>query len=103
MGLSKKKRITVNADVNYVVNSAYQAVTQCGWKVKSTGPGFIKASTGMSMSSWGETITIQVQPVGNIANVEISSKANWQLIDWGKNDQNIRNFINNLSKYVVIM
>ena len=103
MGASKKKRLTVNADASYTLNSAHQAVLECKWKVKKMESFCIKASAGTSMSSWGETITIQVQPVGNVSNLEIKSEAKWQLIDWGKNNENINKFIRNLSKYVVIL
>lgn len=47
---------------------------------------------GVSFTSWGETVTIQLVPVAeNVTNLYITSECSLptQIVDWGKNAENI--------------
>lgn len=49
------------------------------------------ARNGISMTSWGETITVSLENAGV---AEITSKCGFpQVFDWGKNKQNIKAFL----------
>lgn len=52
--------------------------------------GTIRASSGMTMFSWGENLELNVIPVGAEATaVSMGSGLKFGLIDWGKNRKNI--------------
>ena len=102
MGPLKTKTVKVNSDVAGALGAARQAIGQCGWKIASFSASSIKAVTGISMSSWGETVIIQVQSSGGTTYLNIQSKSGFALIDWGKNQNNINKFLTNLSRIVQI-
>ena len=61
-------------------------------KVKSAdaATGRIVASTGVSMTSWGEDVTIEVwEHAPGWAGIRITSGVKAQLVDWGRNKKNI--------------
>lgn len=51
--------------------------------------GVIRASTGVSIYSWGEFVTINITEVTpNSCRVKVQSAVKAQLVSWGKNDVN---------------
>jgi hypothetical protein len=57
-------------------------------------------STGMGLTSWGEDITVwvAVTPQGSAVNIKSECSLPTQLIDWGKNKENINKFATELSR-----
>lgn len=99
MGPLKQRTITVNADITTVLNASRQAIAQCGWKVSHIDSFSIKASIGISICSWGETVFVQVKEIGGVTYLNIQSKSVCALVDLGKNQENINKFLKNLSRY----
>lgn len=103
MGPLRKRTVNVNADVATVMNAAQSAMKECGWVIKAMDANSIKADSHVSATSWGETVIIQVQPAGAATSLYVQSKSHWALVDWGKNNRNITQFLNRISQYVPIM
>ena len=75
-----------------VFHAAVSALEAQQMSISAADPatGAIEASTGTTMRSWGEDLSIQVtagEP-GKVG-VTITSKVKLQLVDWGKNKKNI--------------
>jgi hypothetical protein len=61
--------------------------------------GIIIYKTKMSILSWGETFKIKISKINDTrTKVDVESALNAQLIDWGKNESNIVNFIKTLTE-----
>jgi hypothetical protein len=97
----KQKTVIVDSDASTALNAARQAISQCGWKVAMMDASIIKAQTSISLTSWGETVIVQVQVSGNVTYLNVQSKC-FQLIDWGKNQENVDKFLTNLNKIISI-
>lgn len=69
-----------------------QTLGELGWKYEEPEEGLLRASVTVSLSSFGETFSIRTRQRGI---VEIESRCKWpsQVIDWGKNRANIREFL----------
>lgn len=98
----KQQTVVVNADVPSALRAARQALAQCGWKVARMDSFCILAETGMSFTSWGETITVQVKESGNITYLNVKSKLGWGVIDLGKNRKNIDKFLATLRRLISV-
>ncbi len=58
---------------------------------------------GVSMSSWGEKITVTVTPLSDsVTSLHIHSECGMptQVIDWGKNKKNVNSLFSHLEKYI---
>ena len=69
-------------------------------KVKSADQsnGRIIAKKGMSLRSWGEEVVVEVWEVSpKMAGVRVTSRVNAQLMDWGKNKQNVAEILDALA------
>lgn len=93
MGPTKQRTVVVNADPMTALNAAAQAVVQCGWSVKGTMQDAVYATSGISLTSWGEEITIRVQVSGGYTYLNFQSQSAFALIDWGKNQGNVDKFM----------
>ncbi len=89
MGASYEGSQSFPANGAAVFQAAMQAVPQSGFKLKGSDPeaGQIKASKGLSLMSWGETITITVGADGRVT-IKSASLA-FQLVAYGKNQANV--------------
>jgi hypothetical protein len=80
------------------------ATEAAGWKIRSQDPkiGVLTASTGMSIRSWGEKVSVRVylQPDG-LSAVTVESKARAQLYTWGKTQENLDKFFATLNKSIL--
>ena len=102
MGPSKQRTVMINTDAVSAFNAARQAITQCGWPSTIINSSCIKASTGISWRSWGETIVVQIQVSGNITYLNVQSELGYGLFDWGKNQNNIDKYLYYLGRLVPI-
>jgi hypothetical protein len=64
--------------------------------------GIIEATTGVSFKSWGERlyITVSAHPAAAGSVVEIDSRSRMALIDWGRNEDNVDSFLDELNRTV---
>ncbi|MCQ2233856.1 MAG: hypothetical protein MJZ24_03825 [Paludibacteraceae bacterium] len=81
MGTRKEKTVKVNTDIANALNATRQAIIQCGWKVASMDASMIKASTGVSLMSWGKTVVVQVKTSGGETYLNVQSKSEWAIFD----------------------
>ena len=68
--------------------------------VKSADPaaGLIRLSTGVSLTTWGENLDVNLRPAAsNGVEVTIHSTLKVGLVDWGRNRQNIEKLFGRLS------
>ena len=74
---------------------ANEATKKLDWNVGYTSEtGFI-AYTKFSMSSWSEEIKVKID--GSVANLK-SEYTGSQMVDWGRNKENIKNFISSFNE-----
>jgi len=87
---------------NDVFSAILQAIVYCGFQKESAdrSSGYIVASAGVSLRSWGEDIEIRVSEADNGTNVSMSSSARAQLIDWGKSRENIDRLFAAIERYL---
>lgn len=102
MRTSKQQDILVCADMYNTLNAVRTVISQCHWKLAKAKQNIIVAATGMSWTSYGETITIMYQVVNNGIQLNIRSENGWSLVDFGKNGSNIKMFIENLSRILPV-
>jgi hypothetical protein len=57
--------------------------------------------TGASFKSWGEVVFIKVAPDPAGTSISVTSKAHSQLVTWGKNAENEKNFLDELTRGVL--
>jgi rhomboid protease GluP len=69
---------------------AMEAIKTLEWTASGVRQNRIIAYKYMSLSSWGEEITIEVEE--RLATIESKSTGS-QLIDWGKNQKNVEEFV----------
>ncbi len=63
--------------------------------------GKIAAATGISWESFGEKINVEVEDLGGgqtLVRLLSKSRFPFQFIDWGKNNQNVKNLVEGLQK-----
>ena len=62
-----------------------------GWSYSSDGPDRFQVAIGVNFSSWGETLTVTL--ADGTVRVESACSMPMQLFDWGKNKQNVDQFL----------
>ena len=71
------------------MNIIKDVIEELGWKIEESKENVIKASTGFSIRSWGEVVTISIKGYGiDKIRLIIKSKPRAQAIDWGKSREN---------------
>ncbi len=78
--------------IKTVYYATLEAMGALGWTVESeeSGTYSIEARTPMSLSTWGDSLTVVITDQDNdLVRVDVTSKTGGQLFDWGKNKQNI--------------
>ncbi len=71
-------------DVSAAILAAFDSL---GWKRHATDAGF-KAEVGANLWSWGEAVTVVRLGDGRLS-VESRCRMPLQIMDWGKNRQNV--------------
>jgi hypothetical protein len=80
--------------LSHVFSQARLAMLDLGWQVKSVDEraGTLIGYTQGSLRSWTEQVTVTVYPTpAGRVRVQLNSQA-FQLFDWGKNSDNIRDY-----------
>lgn len=95
--VSQRDTIFMEYSADRVVQAAINALWASGAKVQDVyqAEHIIKAKKGISWKSWGEHITVLVSAMSlEQSVVRIESRASWplQVIDWGRNAENIDAF-----------
>jgi len=95
-----EKTEVYNIEYKKVFEEAINALSECKFSVKESDnkTGIIKASTKMSVWSWGENIKILIEKTSVGTKVSVISEAKAQLFDWGKSKRNINNFFEVLNR-----
>jgi hypothetical protein len=73
---------------------AFQAL---GWKYTVLGPERCEASVPVNILSWGEVLTVELTSANTVT---ITSRCRGiQVVDWGKNRQNVNQFLSHFSQH----
>ncbi|MFV0533160.1 MAG: hypothetical protein ACK5MR_05850 [Cumulibacter sp.] len=92
MGRSHERQLTIPAPPEAVAQRAREVISRMP---KVTGvimtPPTVQAKVGMGALSWGEKITVTLQPIDGGTGVHIRSQCAFplQLVDYGKNKKNV--------------
>jgi hypothetical protein len=81
-----------------VIAASQEAARRSGLRVTAADPatGTVHAETRVSMSSWGEKVTVYVDAYNQVS-VTSQCLLPTQLIDWGKNKRNVNRFFGHLT------
>jgi hypothetical protein len=75
-----------------VFNEVQYAMQACGFRIEMAdfNSGYLKATTGISMTSYGETIEVNLGQVAGGTQVLVSSRPSHYFTDMGKSKANVR-------------
>lgn len=85
--------------LNEVHNASVKALKDCGFTINEKKGNVIKASSDISLASWGEDIEVSLSAKTNGIEVKATSEAS-QIFDWGKNEENISNIFDRIERYL---
>lgn len=92
MGKSYHRQLTVPIESGQVWHRA-QEVLGALPQLSSldSGPGQVSALISISVTSWGEQVTVSVSEASEGTVIDIHSKSRFplQVIDWGRNKRNV--------------
>lgn len=97
--IDKSNRIVVDFDRQTTWDAMLKALEKAkrgSIKVESVNKttGHILINIGVSLFSWGENVTININPIDEKqTEVTLTSGSKFALIDWGKNKKNITNLV----------
>jgi hypothetical protein len=95
LAASATQQVQVNADQGQLAQAIPAALQSLGWSCFQTSPTSFSSSVSMGWLSWGENITIDFsQP--SWVHVTSTCAFPLQLFDWGKNNKNIGQFLDQL-------
>jgi len=88
---------------NLVFKEALNVLAALGFKVENCDEsnGTIEAKKGASFRSWGEHIKISVTPSDGGAQVHVESHVKYQVVDYGKNKENVQKILTELDSRVL--
>jgi rhomboid protease GluP len=72
-----------------------ETAKKLNWRVGATSEGGFVAYTSMSMSSWGEQLSVAIENNRAIVTSECTGS---QIADWGKNKRNVQTFLETLNQ-----
>jgi hypothetical protein len=81
-----------NYDVRILVR---QTLDVLNWRLREDTHGYVVASTGVNLLSWGERIIVEFHP-DNSCSVTSKCSLPTQCFDWGKNASNVRKFMSHM-------
>lgn len=75
-----------------------KTIRSLGWLVQYETEDNITASTGFSLSSWGEHVSVRYNSLG----YTVTSRCILitQCFDWGKNKSNVRRLISEINQHI---
>ena len=73
------------------LQATLDTVKNLKWTAVETKNGEIKARTRISLKTWGEEISIKILPESIGTSIIVTSTTS-QLVDWGKNNDNLKDF-----------
>ncbi|QJW97770.1 hypothetical protein [Frigoriglobus tundricola] len=76
---------------------AVEAILALRWTITDESDDTIRASTGISLWSWGERVTVRFR-TGKTLIITSRCAIPTQCFDWGKNRSNVNAFLNRLEK-----
>jgi len=78
-------------------DASLEVLRKNGLEIRELREDFIKATSGPSLSSWGEDIQIQLtRESPNNVKITVSSSPRAQLFDWGKSSDNVSKIFSGL-------
>jgi hypothetical protein len=89
---------TYKRSLGEVFEASVRALKNSGFEVTEKGTHTIKASSGITLRSWGEVIQIELSSTAEGVKVNITSEPKAQLFDLGKSAENVRKIFSELSK-----
>lgn len=93
------EKTTLYLNISEALKICEHIIDELGWRLEKIEGNTIVASTGFSLRSWGEIITIHLKRTNNNeTEVYVESKPNTQVFDWGKSKENEQVFIRRLNK-----
>ena len=93
------EKIILTTSKHTCMDLCKKAIKRLGWTIDNVKGDVIKTSTGFSLKSWGETLTIFLEDVGNNKiKLIIESVPKAQIIDWGKSPENEKMFVITLNE-----
>ncbi len=101
--MKDRDNIKVAGDYSEVFDQCRQILEENQFKVKEVdeSSGIIEAELGISWESWGEDITVEVESLGdgeNLIKLTSTSKFPLTVFDWGKNNENVKNLLEDLRR-----
>jgi hypothetical protein len=74
-----------------------------GFEIQSAdkSSGLIKAKKGASIRSWGQAIDIAVTQLNEGSQVYVGSKEKYQLVGWGKDQENVYKILTELDTRIL--
>lgn len=87
-----------NRPLNEVLEASVQVLRNCGFTITEKGRSVVKASSGISIRSWGESIQIDLSSTSKGTEVKATSGPKAQLFDLGKSEENVSRFFSELEK-----
>jgi len=92
--------VTFAASPDAVLAAAADVIERDFQVRASPGPGGVSGSTGMSLLSWGENLSVTVDsagPQGTSVTVRSASAIPFQFVDYGRNRRNVERLAGQLS------
>jgi len=87
-----------------IIDKLQEVLKENGWTVQEIDKdkGEILANTGISFRSWGEIIYVDVIEEGIQSEVIIHSVALFQIYMWGKNEDNLDQFLHKFEDSLIV-
>ncbi|SEM40565.1 hypothetical protein [Rhodococcus maanshanensis] len=91
MAISRNAAYTFAAPPDVLFGLAWNTLNTVFGNVTQVAPTTLRAKTKLSLASWGEEVSVDVQqaPTGSVVTVTSRSRAGLQVIDWGVHRRNI--------------
>ncbi|MBO9519979.1 MAG: DUF2510 domain-containing protein [Nocardioidaceae bacterium] len=97
MASNRTRTVELPAPPNAVAAALPEAAWRAGMDVtQDPATGLIRFSTGMSMTSWGENVTVGLQPSAAGTLATFHSGLKFGLVDWGRNNKNLDRLLTEL-------
>ncbi len=84
--------------LNEVFEATVKALKTCGFEITEKTTHTIKASSGISLRSWGENIKVNLSSTSKGIEVRATSEPATQLFDLGKSEENVSRLLSELDK-----